>query len=166
MPTGTEVNAGAMDVATLATAPAVTCHPTTAIAQVARHMTEHEVVVDGDGRLVGIVTDRDIALRGFARRLDPGAAVSTVMSHDVVGVPEHAGWEAAANQLAAWAHRRLPVVDNHGAVRGVITLDDLLLHCTSILERMTTAVRSEVRGGRQGIPEHPDPIDGPPAERP
>ena len=89
-----------MDVATLATAPAITCQPTTAIAQVARLMPEHEVgsviVVDGDGRLAGIVTDRDAALRGFARGLDPGAAVSTVMSHDVVGVAEHAGWEAAA----------------------------------------------------------------------
>lgn len=147
-----------MDVATLATAPAISCQPTTAIVQVARLMAEHEVgsviVVDGDGRLAGIVTDRDIALRGFARGLDPGAAVSIVMSHDVVGVPEHAGWEAAANQLATWAHRRLPVVDDDGVVRGVITLDDLLLHCTSILERMTTAVRSEVRAGRQGIADH------------
>lgn len=120
-------------------------------------MAEHEVgsvvVVDADGRLAGIVTDRDIALRGFARGLDAGAAVSTVMSHVVVGVPEHAGWEAAANQLAAWAHRRLPVVDGDGVVRGVITLDDLLLHCASILERMTTAVRSEVRAGRRGIPD-------------
>lgn len=124
------------------------------------------IVVDGDGRLAGIVTDRDnLALRGFARGLDPGAAVSTVMSHDVVGVPEHAGWEAAANQLAAWAHRRLPVVDDDGVVRGVITLDDLFLHCTTILERMTTAVRSEVRSGRQGIAEHPDPVDVAPAER-
>jgi len=153
-----------MDVANLATAPAVTCQPTTAIDQVARLMAEHEVgsviVVDGDGRLAGIVTDRDIALRGFARRLDPGAAVSAVMSHDVVGIPEHAGWEAAANHLAAWAHRRLPVVDDDGVVRGVITLDDLLLHCTSILVRMTTAVRSEVVAGRQGIAEHPEPSDG------
>ena len=136
-----------MDVATLATAPAVTCLPTTAIAQVARLMAEHEV-----GSV--IVTDQDIALRGFARGLDPSAAVSTIMSHDVVGVPEHAGWEAAANQLAAWAHRRLPVVDGDGVVRGVITLDDLLLHCTGILERMTTTVRSEVRAGRQGIVDH------------
>lgn len=147
-----------MDVATLATAPAVTCQPTTEIAQVARLMAEHEVgsviVVDGDGRLAGIVTDRDIALRGFARGLDPDVAVSTLMSHEVVGVPESAGWEAAANQLAAWAHRRLPVIDDDGVVRGVITLDDLLLHCTSILERMTTAVRSEVRAGRQGIADH------------
>jgi CBS domain-containing protein len=147
-----------MDVATLATAPAVTCQPTTAIIQVARLMAEQEVgsviVIDDDGRLAGIVTDRDIALRGYARRLDPGAAVSTIMSNDVVGVPEHAGWEAAANQLAAWVHRRLPVVDDDGVVRGVITLDDLLLHCTSILERMTTAVRSEVRPGRQGISDH------------
>lgn len=136
-----------MDVATLATAPAVSCQPTTAIVQVARLMAEHEV-----GSV--ILVDRDIALRGFARGLDPGAAVSTIMSHDVVGVPEHAGWEAAANQLAAWAHRRLPVVDGDGVVRGVITLDDLLLHCTGILERMTTTVRSEVRAGRQGIVDH------------
>ena len=151
-----------MDVATLATAPAVTCQPTTALAQVARLMAEHEVgsviVVDGDGRLAGIVTDRDIALRGVARGLDPGAAVSTIMSNDVVGVPEHAGWEAAANQLAPWAHRRLPVVDDDGVVRGVITLDDLLLHCTSVLERMTTAVRGEVRPGRQGISNHEHPV--------
>jgi CBS domain-containing protein len=140
-----------LDVAALATAPDVTCRPTTAIAQVARLMAEHEVgsviVVDGDGdgRRAGIVTDRDIALRGFARRLDPGAAVPPGCN-DVVGIPEHVGSEAAANQLAAWAHRRLPVVDDDGVARGVITLDDLLLHCTSILERMT-------------------PVDDAPAER-
>ncbi|WP_370324139.1 CBS domain-containing protein [Euzebya sp.] len=81
------------------------------------------------------------------------------MSHDVVGVPEHAGWEAAANQLAAWVHRRLPVVDDDGVVRGVITLDDLLLHCKGFLDHMTTAVRSEVRAGRQGIGKPRTPRD-------
>ena len=49
-----------------------------------------------------IVTDRDIALRGLARRLAADAAVSTVMSSDVVCLPEH--------------------------VSGVTTLDDLFLH--------------------------------------
>ena len=158
-----------MDVATLASAPAVTCHPTTPIARVARLMVEHEVgsviVVDDDGRLVGIVTDRDVALRGVVRGFDPSTAVSAVMSHDVVGIPERAGWEAAANQFAAWAHRRLPVVDDDGVVRGVITLDDLLLHCTGVLERMTTAVRSEVRSGRTGITEHLQPVDSDAAGR-
>ena len=158
-----------MDVASLATAPAVTCHPTTSIARVARLMIEHEVgsviLVDDDGRLVGIVTDRDVALRGVERGLDPSTAVSAVMSHDVVAIPERAGWEAAANQFAARAHRRLPVVDDDGVVRGVITLDELLLHCTSVFERMTTAVRSEVRVGRTGITEHLQRVDSSAADR-
>jgi hypothetical protein len=88
------------------------------------------------------------------------------MGHDIVGVPDRAGSEATADQLAGSAYRR-PVIDDHGGVGGVITHGVLLLHCTSIPEPMPTpsAVRGDVRSARQGIGEHRRLDDGRPANR-
>ena len=144
-----------MNVAEIASAPAITCRPDTDLRSVARLMTQNEVgaviVADDGGLPVGIVTDRDLGVRALTRGLGAGAPASSVMSHDVVHVIETADIEAAKNLMASWGVRRLPVVDEKGHVRGMITLDDLALAMGEDADRLGHAVRAEIRAGRHGI---------------
>ena len=69
-------------------------------------------VVDADGRLLGIVTDRDIAVRAVSRGRDPSTPVGDVASNDVITVTPEDDLDAALDQMARHRVRRLPVV--HG----------------------------------------------------
>jgi len=85
------------------------------------------VVVDGVRRPVGIVTDRNVACRVVAAGLDPDAtAVDAVMSAAPQTVHRDESLEAALRLMRAGRFRRVPVVDDAGAVDGILTLDDVL----------------------------------------
>jgi len=148
------VHHGVMRIHQIATAPPVTCAPDQSISAVARIMREQDVgavvVTDADGRLRGIVTDRDLVVRGLARGLSTDAAVEHVMTHDVVHVEASAELDAGLNHMQAWGVRRLPVVDADGTLRGIVTLDDLLLVLEQEEELAAGPVRSAVSAGRRG----------------
>ena len=78
-----------------------------------------------NGNCVGIVTDRDIALRAVSQGQSPqSTTVGTVMTSGIVtGTPEMDVHEAA-NLMAERQIRRLPVVEN-GQVTGIVALGDL-----------------------------------------
>jgi CBS domain-containing protein len=85
------------------------------------------VVVVKDGKPVGILTDRDIAIRVVAKQADMDSTlVKDVMTGKIVTGRE--GQRAA--ELAKVMHengiRRVPIVDKKGKLTGIITLDDLL----------------------------------------
>lgn len=108
--------------------PAQTCTGQTTLTEAARRLLVRDVgtlvVVDDAGSPAGVITDRDLGVKGYARRLPPDAPVAAVMSHDIVTVdPDGDVFEAAA-AMAARGIRRLPVVEA-GSVVGVIALDDL-----------------------------------------
>lgn len=73
-----------------------------------RKMIGALVVVDGD-RPVGIVTDRDLAVRGLGRQLPGDASVDRVMSPDLITLPADADLRKAINIFYSHAIRRLPV---------------------------------------------------------
>ena len=82
------------------------------------------VVTDGDN-VVGIVTDRDIAVRGVAENMDPTATrLNQITSKDVVTVSQNDDAVAAADLMRTYAVRRLPVVDD-GRLVGLISMGDL-----------------------------------------
>ncbi|MCZ7427707.1 CBS domain-containing protein [Micromonospora sp. WMMA1949] len=82
------------------------------------------VVTDGDD-VVGIVTDRDIAVRGVAENMDPTATrLNQITSKDVVTVSQNDDAVAAADLMRTYAVRRLPVVDD-GRLVGLISMGDL-----------------------------------------
>jgi len=102
-------------------------------AQAARLMREHHVgslvVVQQDGRRVpaGMITDRDLAVGVMALGLDPEKTiVEAVMRPDVAVVRESEGIGRAIALMRAQAVRRLPVVDDSGALAGVLAADDLI----------------------------------------
>ena len=93
-------------------------------------MKEHDtgfipIVEKEDHRkLVGIVTDRDLVLRGIASKHPGSAKVSEVMTTDVYTVNSRASVDEAAKMMAAHQVRRLPVVDN-GQLVGILSLGDV-----------------------------------------
>jgi CBS domain-containing protein len=110
-----------------------TATPGENIRTAAQRMADHEVgtlVVVGAGhprRAVGIVTDRDVALRCVAGRLDPSETpISELMSAPVHSVDQHAPLEEAIARMADLGVRRLVVTGEENNVVGVLSLDDVL----------------------------------------
>ena len=77
-----------------------------------------------DGRLAGIVTDRDIVVRAVARGAAPDTAIADVMSDGVVTLTPDMSVDQAARLMSDKQIRRLYVVDNDALV-GVVSLGDL-----------------------------------------
>jgi len=75
--------------------------------------------------LIGVVTDRDIAIRAVAKGVSPDAAVDTVMTSGVISCGDDEQVDHVAAKMADCKIRRLPVVDRHGAYVGIVSLGDI-----------------------------------------
>jgi len=80
-------------------------------------------VVEND-RPIGVVTDRDLVIRGYAEKRSGSASIEEVMTKGVVSLPPDATVEEAARKMAENRIRRLAVVEN-GRLVGVVALGDL-----------------------------------------
>jgi CBS domain-containing protein len=81
-------------------------------------------VGDGD-RLVGMITDRDIAIRGVGEGCDPSARVGDIMSREVKYCYEDAETDEVLVNMAQIQVRRMPVVDHDKRLVGIVSLADL-----------------------------------------
>ena len=81
-------------------------------------------VTDGD-RLIGMVTDRDLAIRAVAQGKGPQTSVREVMSPDVKYCFDDEDTEEVAHNMADIQMRRLPVVNRDKRLVGIISLGDL-----------------------------------------
>ncbi len=84
------------------------------------------VVVTERNELVGLVTDRDLVVRGLATGALPGTPVGEMCSERVVSIDALEPLEAAVRLMRRHAVRRLPVVHD-GALVGVISIGDLAI---------------------------------------
>lgn len=85
------------------------------------------VAVDAENRPIGIVTDRDLAVRVLGSAKDPEATrVRDVWTPDPVTIRVDLGVEEALSRMRARGVRRLPVVDDAGTLVGIVTLHDIL----------------------------------------
>ncbi|MFA7586069.1 MAG: CBS domain-containing protein [Novosphingobium sp.] len=102
--------------------------PQDSIQSAARCMAEIDagiLPVSNDDRLIGIVTDRDIAIRGTGNGLAPQAQVQDVMSNDVSYCYDD---EDTADLLETMSHiqvRRLPVLNRDKRLVGIVSITDL-----------------------------------------
>ncbi|HZL99696.1 MAG TPA: CBS domain-containing protein [Planctomycetota bacterium] len=86
------------------------------------------LVVDGRRRVLGLVTDRDLALRVVAQGRDPHLTrIADVMTPHPDTVGEETSVEDALAVMRARGVRRLPVVGPGGALAGVVSVDDILV---------------------------------------
>jgi CBS domain-containing protein len=120
-------------------------------------------VVDADHRLVGIVTDRDIALALAAEDSPASAlAVGEAMTRDVRTCRPEEDLRAALRRMTEHGVRRLPVCSAEGLLLGILSVDDLLLSEDPALDprEMIEALRRIARSYREKrearmIEEHP-----------
>ena len=85
------------------------------------------VVVDDDGRPLGMVTDRDIVERVVRRRKDPDVVeVQEIMSPDVVSIWGEISLDRAFYRMRQEGVRRVIVTDDGGRLSGILTYDDAL----------------------------------------
>jgi CBS domain-containing protein len=81
-------------------------------------------VTEGD-RLIGMITDRDIAVRGVAKGNGPETAVREIMTNDIICARESDDVEDIASKMSKAQVRRLPVIDDQEKLCGIVSLGDL-----------------------------------------
>jgi CBS-domain-containing membrane protein len=81
-------------------------------------------VTDGE-RLVGMITDRDIAVRGVAKGNGPDTPVRDLMSNDVICARIDEDCDEVASRMSGAQVRRLPIVDQSERLCGIVSLGDL-----------------------------------------
>ncbi|MFL6765753.1 MAG: CBS domain-containing protein [Sphingomicrobium sp.] len=81
-------------------------------------------VAEGD-RLLGMITDRDIAVRGVAKGNGPDTPVRELMTNDIVCARLDDDVEDVANRMSEAQVRRLPVIDEQERLCGIVSLGDL-----------------------------------------
>ena len=81
-------------------------------------------VCDGD-TVIGMITDRDIAVRGVAAGKGPDCSVRDLMSKDVVCVRDSDDAQSVAQRMSEAQVRRLPVLNADGNLVGIVSLGDL-----------------------------------------
>lgn len=95
--------------------------------EIAVKMKENDIgfvpVVEGN-RLIGVVTDRDLVIRGYAERRSGSASVEEVITTDMITANPDTTIDEAAELLARHQIRRLPVVEN-GQLVGIVSIGDL-----------------------------------------
>jgi len=119
-----------MNVDQLMTKEVFSCLPGDSLAKAARLMWDHDIgclpVVDAQGRVLAMITDRDICMAGHltGKRLAE-LSIGSAMSKKVVACNPTDSAETAEELMRLSQIRRLAVVDTGGSMVGIISLNDL-----------------------------------------
>jgi signal-transduction protein with cAMP-binding, CBS, and nucleotidyltransferase domain len=125
----------------------VTVSPTAALSEAAYLMMNEDigalVVVDGDARPVGIVTDRDLVVSAMAEGINPDEiTVEEIMTKDPVTVDEETDLFEMLSVLSENSIRRLPVTRGIKLV-GIVSVDDLIVVVATELVNLAMALSSK-----------------------
>jgi CBS domain-containing protein len=142
----------------------VTCGMDDRLGTAARLMWDQDCgalpVLDRDGRVVAMITDRDICMAAYTqgRRLDE-IPVNTAMSRELVTCSPDDSIGNAEKLMSEHQVRRLPVVDPEGRPLGIVTLNDLANASRLLGHRMPAADSMLLRtfaeiGGPHRLPVH------------
>jgi CBS domain-containing protein len=151
----------------LMTASPACCTPDDPVQRVAQLMEDNDcgcipvVAATNDSLVVGVITDRDIAIRGVAKGKSPDARVRDLMTKDPFCCPADADLEEVERVMADRQVRRVVVVDEAGSCVGVIAQADLAraaerrrdvsdVEVAKVVERIsepTPATRGRTTGG-------------------
>jgi CBS domain-containing protein len=112
------------------------------------------VVVDEEQRPLGMLTDRDLALRVVAAGKDPDSTtVEMVMSQPVVSLEASAPLSELIHCMSRHGIRRVPVVQN-GRLVGIASLDDLMLHLGRAFDDLAQAAERQLRDAQRSARIH------------
>ncbi len=106
--------------------------PETVIHEVAKKMQHHDcgsVLVGKDDRLIGVITDRDLALRCVALSHDPATTkAEDVMTKQILYCRDTDELEDVAENMTRNKVRRMPVLDKDKRLVGIVSLGDMASH--------------------------------------
>lgn len=105
------------------------------------------VIVQNKGRIVGIVTDRDLSIRVIGQNRDPQTtSLAEIMTKPVVTLSTKNTHEDAIRLMKEQNVRRIPLVDDERLV-GIVTLDDLILDEAAPIDEVAAIVATQVGEG-------------------
>jgi CBS domain-containing protein len=140
-----------MSLANFCRKPLIKVAPQSSIAEACRLMERHNVgslVVEKDGRLRGIITDRDIALRVAGALKDPQATlVEEIMTPDPIRISADKTLRHLISLMHAYHVRRVPVVNGFDTAVGIVTLDDLIAQLGDQMSEIGKAIAEEFPRG-------------------
>lgn len=119
-----------MKVSDVMTAQVVTAKPETTVREIAKTMAEIDtgaLPIVQDGKVMGLVTDRDIVIRLLANDGDPNGPVSEIMSTEVQSCKDEDNLADATAKMAAQSIRRLVVLNDEGRLAGILSLGDVAM---------------------------------------
>jgi CBS domain-containing protein len=106
------------------------CTPLDNVYEVAVKMKELNVgaiPICENEKLIGMITDRDLVIRGYAEKRSGSHQLTDIMSSDLITVTPETSLQEAAELMSEKQIRRLPVVENHHLV-GIVSLGDLAVN--------------------------------------
>lgn len=131
----------------------VSIDPSASLADAARRMEDANVgmlpVVE-DGKVLGVITDRDIVIRAVAREADPAStAVGDCLSGDAIVARPEWTTDRAMQTMAEAQVGRLPVLDEEERLVGVVTLSSMAFRAPDKDEALATAQQVSKRSARR-----------------
>jgi CBS domain-containing protein len=131
-----------------------TVNPSDTIWDAARLMRDEQigavvVVQDHDRRVVGILTDRDIAMHTALEGVPPSTPVEKIMTKKVFTMRDTGGLLNATQYFKSHQVRRLPVVNADDQLVGMVTLDDVLMLLADETKNMSQALSPIVSSKRK-----------------
>jgi len=112
------------------------CAPETSLREAAQIMKQIDagiLPVGENDRLVGMISDRDIAIRGVAAGLGPDTPIREAMSQDICYCYEDEDLEDVTANMGDIQVRRLPVLNREKRLVGIISLADIARTSTAAL---------------------------------
>lgn len=137
----------------------VAVSPDTPAVEVARVMSDKNVgsvvVVSGDNRPVGVLTDRDLTVRVMAQERNPGEVrAGDIVTRDVITFRDSMGVYEAIQKMTTEGVRRMPVVDDGGKLIGIVTMDDII----RMLGEEMAAIAKNIEKQSPPMPREAPPI--------
>jgi CBS-domain-containing membrane protein len=160
-----------MKVREFMTTVAHTCRPEDTLDKAAHLLWAHDCgslpVIAADGRVLAMITDRDVCMGAFLRgQALSGVRVGDSMSHGVISCQPDDDLAVAAGKMAQHRVRRLPVIDAQGRIAGILSLNDLACRTEHAARNEALKVLAAVCRPRASAPVAEARKVTPPAVRP
>ena len=140
-----------MEIRDLMTPDPACCRPTDSVQDVAMLMAMHhcgEIPVCDGAKLVGVITDRDIALRVVAPgRIPRDVQAQEIMTSEVYTIRLQDDLDDALDVMEMNLVRRLPVLDSHESLVGIVSQTDLIARSPTL--KIARVMRSDAKKTRR-----------------
>lgn len=131
--------------------PVVRAAPDTNITEACQLMEQNNIgclIAEREGRLCGIVTDRDIALRVVGAKRDPDKTmVKDIMTPDPIRISVDKDLHHLTAMMHTYHVRRVPIVNGFDTTLGIVTLDDLIAQLGDEMSEIGKAISEEFPQG-------------------